>query len=82
MKTTGPGNDLSIKPQSTKWAVYLICSLHDDLNVEVLCSHGQQLVVVVANVPCITCDALKLLESGGFLGFAWRSRRRLVTCFD
>lgn len=61
---------------------HLICCLHDHLNVEVLRSHSQQLIVIISYVPCITCDALKFLEGGGLLGLAWSGGRRLVACFN
>lgn len=62
--------------------VYLIGCFHDHLDVEVLRSHGQQLVVVIPDVPGVARDALKLLEGGRLLGFAWSGWRRLVACFD
>lgn len=62
--------------------VYLIGCFHDHLDVEVLRSHGQQLVVVIPDIPGVARDALKLLESGRLLGLAWSGWRRLVACFD
>lgn len=61
-------------------AVHLICRLHDNLNIKVLCRHGQQLIVVIPDIPGVARDALKLLEGGGFLGFA-RCDRGLVASF-
>lgn len=63
-------------------AGYLISRLHDHLDVEVLRSHGQQLIVVIADIPGVTRNALKLLECGGLLGLAWSGWRRLVACFN
>lgn len=65
-----------------KNTLHLIGCLHDNLNVEVLSSHGQQLVIIVPNVPGVTCDALELLEGGGLLGLAWRGWRKPVARFD
>lgn len=62
--------------------LYLVSRLHDHLNIQVLRGHGQQLVIVVSYIPCITCDALKFLEGGGLLGLAWGGGRRLVACFN
>lgn len=62
--------------------VYLIGCFHDHLDVEVLRSHGQQLVVVIPDIPGVARDALKLLEGGRLLGLAWSGWRRLVACFD
>lgn len=71
----------SIRQNSFK-VVYLIGRFHDHLDVEVLRSHGQQLVVVIPDIPGVARDALKLLEGGRLLGFAWSGWRRLVACFD
>lgn len=62
--------------------VHLIGCLHDNLNIKVLCSHGQQLVIIIPDIPGVACDALKLLERGSLLGFAWRGWRRLVASFN